>query len=433
MTDDAIRMALHKEHGKRIALVVRWFPNPSETFVVRRVLELLDRGWDVHVICDATLAKDWRMFPELADRPSIRRRVHPAAQVFTYADILLRLPGALARTGLRNPRGTLRYLTRGWRLYRRRVIRRFVEEAVLVRLGPDLLHFEFGHLFVGREAAGELLDCAVVVSFQGYDLNYVGLDEEPGYYTEAWKRADAVHFVSRDLEERAGRRGFPKDGPGFVVLNGVDATLFDRGERGTLDVVGTAARPVRVLSVGRLHWKKGYEYALRAIRMLIDAGVACDYRIVGEGDFREALLYTVADLGLENVVTLVGPLPHHQIPDQMVWADVFLHAAVSEGFCLAVAEAQAMQLPVVTSDADGLAENVIDGETGFVVGRRDANAMARRLKELSGDPRMRDRLGRAGRRHVRTQFPMETHIGGIEKVYASALARRCRQDVIVRC
>lgn len=426
MTDDAIGMTLHDGHRNRIALVVPRFPNVSETFVARRVMGLLDRGWDVHVVCDASLAEDWRMFPELEARAGIRSKVHTAPRVATYADILLRLPGALLRAVRENPRGTLHYLARGWRLYRRRIVRRFVEQAVLVGLGPDVLHFEFGHLFVGRESDGELMNCAVVVSFQGYDLNYVGLDREPGYYAKVWERADAVHFVSRDLQARAHRRGFSGDERASIVLNGVDASIFDSSGGRTLEVVGTTLRPLRILSVGRLHWKKGHEYALQAVRMLVDSGVVCEYRIVGDGDLREAVLYTVEDLGLHDVVTLVGPVPHHQIPHQMAWADVFLHAAVSEGFCLAVAEAQAMQLPVVTSDADGLAENVIDGGTGFVVGRRDVDAMARRLKELSGDPSERDRLGRAGRKHVSDRFPMKAHIDGIENMYASALERgRC--------
>ena len=68
-------------------------------------------------------------------------------------------------------------------------------------------------------------------------------------------------------------------------------------------------------------------------------------------------------------------------------ADVLLHPAVSEGFGNAVMEAQAVEVPVVCTDADGLRENVVDGVTGLVVPRRDASALAAALERLAARPR----------------------------------------------
>ena len=62
--------------------------------------------------------------------------------------------------------------------------------------------------------------------------------------------------------------------------------------------------------------------------------------------------------------------------DLLAWADVLVHPSLTEAFGVAVAEAQAMGLPVVCSDAGGLPENVDHGVTGFVVPRRDAAALA---------------------------------------------------------
>ena len=105
----------------------------------------------------------------------------------------------------------------------------------------------------------------------------------------------------------------------------------------------------------------------------------------------------------------------------MLWADVFLHAAVSEGFCNAVIEAQAMKLPVVCTDADGLPENVCEGETGFVVPRRDPEAMALGLSRLAADPSLRERMGRAGRRRVEKHFRIEDQIVAFDRAYARLL------------
>ena len=98
-------------------------------------------------------------------------------------------------------------------------------------------------------------------------------------------------------------------------------------------------------------------------------------------------------------------------------ADVFLHSAVSEGFCNAVMEAQAMELPVVCTDADGLPENVADGETGFVVSRRDPAALAEKLEALSRDPALRRRMGKAGRKRALEKFRLSDQLDRFESFY----------------
>ena len=100
-------------------------------------------------------------------------------------------------------------------------------------------------------------------------------------------------------------------------------------------------------------------------------------------------------------------------------AHIFLHSAVSEGFCNAVLEAQAMGLPVVCSDADGLPENVDDGETGFVVPRRDAQSLAEKLAVLSREAVLRQKMGEAGRRRVLKRFQLTDQIDAFDRLYRS--------------
>ena len=187
------------------------------------------------------------------------------------------------------------------------------------------------------------------------------------------------------------------------------------------EVVGTPERPLRILSVGRIEWKKGYDYALQTTRLLLDRGISCEYQIIGDGSYLEAVAFARHQLGLEDVVQLIGALPRAQVRDRMRWPDVFLHTAVSEGFCNAVMEAQAMQLPIVCSDADGLSENVRDGETGFVVPRRDVSALAEKLTLLAQDRQLRERMGRAGRQRVLAHFRVRDQIAAFECLYRQIL------------
>ena len=67
----------------------------------------------------------------------------------------------------------------------------------------------------------------------------------------------------------------------------------------------------------------------------------------------------------------------------MDWADIYVQPSIQEGFCNSVVEAQAMGLLIVVSDAQGLIENIVDGETGWVVSKRNASAIANKIIEIS--------------------------------------------------
>jgi colanic acid/amylovoran biosynthesis glycosyltransferase len=318
---------------------------------------------------------------------------------------------------LSSPKRALTYLVRGFRRFGWRAIPRLCLDAELVKLGGEVVHFEFGALAPSRMYLADLLGCRMVVSFRGYDLNYVGLDV-PNYYAEVWEKAAVLHFLGEDLWKRAQRRGCSPGKPHRLIPPAVDTTLFNPGERGR----AAHARPLRILSVGRLEWKKGYEHALVAIRALCERGVECEYRIVGGGGYLGGLAFARHQLGLEGVVTFLGPLSHEGVREQMRTADIFLHAAVSEGFCNAVMEAQAMELPIVCTDADGLPENVEHGATGFVVPRRNPLALADALAVLAGDGALRRRMGRAGRRRVAARFRPDDQIEAFEELYKTVLA-----------
>lgn len=394
--------------GMRLAIVVPTFPSLSETFVVRHVVGLLDRGWDVHVICAASDRLAWSSHPTLRDRDDLRHRVHVAAPTVSRRRSMGRFLPTLLRAIAKAPVIASHYLRAG-------EIKKLYLDAEIVGLSPDLVHFEFGGLAVGRMALVDRLDRPVVVSFRGFDLNFVGLDE-PRHYDEVWRRADALHFLGEDLWRRARERGCPADKPRALIPPAVDADRFRPPDR------RGRSGPVRILSVGRLEWKKGYERALLALRRLVDRGLDFRYSIVGDGSLRPALAHARHQLDLEQRVELLGAVPHEEIVDRLATADLFFHPAVSEGFGNAVLEAQAMALPVVATDADGLAENIAHGVTGWIVPRRDPRAMADRLFDLARNPEARFAMGQAGRNRVLERFRPEAEIDAFEALYRQCLS-----------
>lgn len=367
--------------GRRVCLVVPIFPRLSETFIVRQLTGLLGAGWDAHVLCARSPAREWSAFPHLAADRSVRRRVHATGR-----------------------------------------LRRYWFTAPLRVLRPALVHFEFGPLARGRLRAVRRSGARSVVSFRGYDLAFTGL-EDPAYYDEVWNHADALHLLGEDLWQRARRRGCPEEKRHALIPPAVDASVYDPGGRRHVDVAGSRRRPLRVLSVARMHWKKGLEHGMEAVARLRAHGVEARWRIVGDGEHRPAIAFARHQLGVEDEVELLGARTPAEVREQMLWADCLLHPAVSEGFGNAALEAQAMRLPVVTTDADGLPENVADGTSGIVVPRRDAAELTDALATLT-DPALRDRLGAAGRRRAVERFGTEREIAAFSALYREVLEGR---------
>jgi colanic acid/amylovoran biosynthesis glycosyltransferase len=401
--------------------VTSTFPQLSETFLVSKFIGLISMGWDVFMVCNTSNKDQWVYYPNL-DNADFRKRVYKTWPHRPRWLVILLFPFAFVNCLLRNPVGSFRYLLKAIKRFGFiAALRRFYLDATIIALHPDLIHFEFGSLAIEQADLGDLLSCKLIVSFRGYDLNFAGLDE-PEYYCQVWKYADGIHILGQDLWKRALSRGCPSDLLHVIIPPAIAIENFSPIEKRYAQL-GADKAPLRILCVGRLEWKKGYEYALQAVRILLNENIKCELRIVGAGAYYESLSFARHQLELDRNVDFLGGLPHVQVLDQLNWADVFLHAAVSEGFCNAVLEAQAMQVPIVCSDADGLPENVLDAQTGFVVPRRDPAALADKLKLFARDLGLRKAFGIAGRNRVEKEFQLTSQLKQLDDFYRSLLIK----------
>ena len=138
----------------RVALILPVFPVLSETFIVRQWLGLLDRGWDVHVVCQRFDPQAWRRNERLRGRPELRSRVHQAGPTHSKRAALQALPETVGRL-LRHLPASLRHINRAGPS---QALKRLYLDGPLVALQPDLLHFEFGSVAPARLDLGEWLD-----------------------------------------------------------------------------------------------------------------------------------------------------------------------------------------------------------------------------------------------------------------------------------
>ncbi len=316
-----------------------------------------------------------------------------------------------------------------------RLVRRFAEE-IASSYGPyDVIH---AHYWLSGVAGSLLKDewkVPLVVSFHTLarvkDVASTGEPPEPLFRKRGEARvisaADRI-IAPTDIERGQLIELYDADPSGiYVAPPGVDLERFTPGDRDAARRrFGFSSDPLAVF-VGRLQPFKGTDVAVHALaslkRMVPDAQLA----IVG-GDSprgsrgeRMRLRLQARRLGVADRLHFLEPVTHAELPELYRAADVVVVPSASESFGLVALEAQACGTPVVATAVGGLRLTVRDGETGYLVGRRDPKAFAAALSRVLSDPVARERLG-ANAVRLAAGFPWARTADGILDAFASVTA-----------
>ena len=288
------------------------------------------------------------------------------------------------------------------------IIKKIYINAHILRYRLDWLHFGFATMGIEHENTAKAIGAKAAVSFRGYDISIYPI-KHPNCYHKLFIKIDKVHSISNALYEKALAEGLSETVPYQKITPAIDTDKFCN------TIKPDFKQPLQIISVGRLVWKKGFDYSLQALSLL---DIDYRYTIIGEGEDKERLLFTTYQLGISDKVVFAGKQPHDKITDYLNEADIYLQPSVQEGFCNAVLEAQASGLICIVSDAEGLSENVEDGKSGFVVPRRSPEALAEKIKYvLSLSDEERQLISDHAVERVRTKFNVKDQIRKFIKFY----------------
>jgi colanic acid/amylovoran biosynthesis glycosyltransferase len=259
-----------------------------------------------------------------------------------------------------------------------------------------------------------------IISCRGSQINIKPITTKSTRYieglTESLIKATAVHCVSQDILNQAARYGLDP-GKAIVIQPAVDPDFFT-------EPAGRLKNPrFTIVTTGSLIWRKGYESLLMAVRKFLDTGRDAELHIIGTGEERQRILYTIVDLNLNNHVFLQGHLPPKQVCERLQEADVFVLASLSEGISNAVLEAMSCGLPIVTTNCGGMTEAIDDGIEGLIVPVWDENAMADALIRLAASRDLRKRMGAAGRQRILADFTLDHQIRDFKHLIQTAISR----------
>lgn len=236
--------------------------------------------------------------------------------------------------------------------------------------------------------------------------------------------AGAAHVTScsGELRERllevAGRE---HGGKVLLVPNGTDLVPAAAGGPGPARAGGP-----RVVAVGRMVDKKGFDYLLEAAPAVLERFPGAEIVFGGGGALLPELRDRAERLGLAGRVRFTGPLDHRAVLSLMATADVFVMPSVRDprgnvdGLPIVVLEAMAAGKPVVATDVSGMRLAVADGETGRLVPERDPAALAGAVSELLESPERAAEMGRAGRLRVEKELNWEAVAAIHDRLYRRA-------------
>ncbi|MFL6013615.1 MAG: glycosyltransferase [Gaiellaceae bacterium] len=240
-------------------------------------------------------------------------------------------------------------------------------------------------------------------------------------FRAAWATRPWVVFTSEADRETAIRLDPVARSRTDVIPYGLDLERFaPQGDAAAARVALGIAPGMRVVgTVARLAEQKGQTYLLQAAEKLASRRDDVEFVIAGDGEVRSQLEEEARRRGLDDRVHFLGH--RDDVPEVLRAFDVFALPSNFEGMCFAVAEALAVEVPVVATDVGGVAQSVVHGETGLLVQPRDPDALAESIARLLDDRGEAARFGRAGRKRVERLYGLSEMAAATERLYLRAL------------
>jgi glycosyltransferase involved in cell wall biosynthesis len=208
-----------------------------------------------------------------------------------------------------------------------------------------------------------------------------------------------------------------------VIPNGIDLSVFQPGDRAAARVaLGLPQDAWIALVVGnRVRSSPWKDYATTE---------AAIQSIGSQNADRESLFLCLGEKAADQRVGSASMrfVGYQQDPKELAQfyraTDVYLHAARADTFPNVILEALACGTPVVATAVGGIPEQIIDGQTGFLVPPRDSVAMAARIQQLRDDDDLLHKIGVQASNHARYSFSLQRMLGDYVNWYQEILHAR---------
>jgi colanic acid/amylovoran biosynthesis glycosyltransferase len=385
------------------------FPVLSETFVLNQLTGLIDQGFEVEIFAECP-GEEGRSHPDVDSYNLIEKtRYRPQIPV-----------GRLARA--QNAFATLSRMSKKELLpaFKTLNLFRYGRESFSLRLFYESLSFlpcpsfdtvlcHFGQIGLKavrlREAG--VIKGRIATVFHGYDMTMIPKLYGERFYEQLFSLGDLFLPISEYWKNRLVEMGCD---PKKIVVHrmGVDIESFPFHSRSI-----TADHTFKIVTIARLVEKKGVEYGVRAVAQLLSEYPQISYDIVGDGPLMGSLQGLVTELGVSDRIRFLGWKNSDEIEELLGAAHALLAPSVTaengdqEGIPVALMEAMAVGVPVISTFHTGIPELIDNEVSGFLVPERDVDLLKLRISSLIEHPEKSMEFAIAARNKIEAEFDIK--------------------------
>lgn len=269
---------------------------------------------------------------------------------------------------------------------------------------PIIVHTPHGNIFEGY-FSGSLTRL------------FVAMERRAAQWTDR-----IIELTPRGVEEHLAQ-GIGRREQFSTIFSGIDLAPFTAAvarREATRRALGIEQHEFLVGAVARLEPVKGLTYLVSAAHAVLDALPNARFIIAGQGSLDGDLRTQAASLG--DRFRLLGP--RDDVPDLMAAMDVFVLPSVNEGMGRVLLEAGAAGTPSVASRVGGVPDIIEDGRTGILVPPRDPEALARAIRTLAEDERLRQAMGQAAQTSIVPEYGLDRMVARIEALYEELIEEK---------
>ena len=244
-------------------------------------------------------------------------------------------------------------------------------DIVLKKIQPDIIHIQWLSLMKWLSQYYRTNIIKIILSQRGFQVNIRPfIDQEfKEKINRYYPALDGIHSVSNYVDRKSQIFSSSNKALKKVIYSGLDLDHLEFNNCFKIN------KKLKILSVGRSHWVKGYDTSIKAMCFLREKEISFCYDIVGAAS-QEELLFLVKKLDLEHQVNLLPKMNQNNVFNKIKNADIMLISSVEEGLPNVAVEAMALGTPVISTDCGGMQELINHNNEGWIVPKRNLKAMA---------------------------------------------------------
>lgn len=393
------------------------FPVASETFVLNQVTHFIDAGYEVEII--SVFPGDLVNRHAAFDEYGLAAKTHyllPEEKISIVDKLNQRIKLVLPKVtkpSLLRSLNVRRYGAQSSKLLLPSIVanakQTFTADVFLV-------HFGYAGALANKLRELGVLKGKQATVFHGADISRRHILEEHKLdYVNLFRQSELMLPISNLWKNKLIEMGCPPEKI-HVTRMGIEPEKFNFQPRQAFH------SPLRIVSVARLTEKKGLDVAVKASAILKQRGGQFQYTIIGNGDQDEMMRDFIAREGMEDCVSMPGFKPQEEIRRALSEADIFLLPSKTaadgdmEGIPVALMEAMAVGLPVVSTFHSGIPELIENNVSGWLVEEDDPEALAETLLKLSQGEVDVAPVVAAARHKVETEFNQHIAYGELAQI-----------------